>query len=249
MSTGDRPRPVVLALLATSASHAGTQRRPGFPTHLPGSAIHRSRHGPAPRRRRGPWTLDRWVRLAAAKANRDQCPQPASSVAFRRRELPAPRGLIQDVSGTWWKATRIPSQLPRARNTQVDVGNAIYRSLAVRQARAAADQGLAAPRQDTSRVPPGRTSTCSWRRRSERPRRPFVSRASTSPAPPGGRRRHRPQGRRAAGNSVQARRNRLALQQATEQRRVLASRLAESLRLDPTVTLVARDIELSSLAP
>jgi outer membrane protein TolC len=43
--------------------------------------------------------------------------------------------------------------------------------------------------------------------------------------------------------TVQAERNRLALRQATEQQRTAASRLAQTLHLDPSIELVARDVE------
>ena len=47
---------------------------------------------------------------------------------------------------------------------------------------------------------------------------------------------------------VQAQRNQLALEQAREQKRILAARLAEALRLDPAVDLVGQDAELATLA-
>ena len=47
--------------------------------------------------------------------------------------------------------------------------------------------------------------------------------------------------------SVQAERNRLALRQAAERQRVAAARLAETLHLDPSVELVARDADLTPL--
>jgi outer membrane protein TolC len=47
--------------------------------------------------------------------------------------------------------------------------------------------------------------------------------------------------------AVQAQRNRLALRQAAEQQRVTAARLAETLHLDPSIDLVARDADLTPL--
>lgn len=47
--------------------------------------------------------------------------------------------------------------------------------------------------------------------------------------------------------SVQAERNRAALRQATEQQRIAAARLAQTLHLDPSVELVARDTDLVPL--
>jgi outer membrane protein TolC len=44
--------------------------------------------------------------------------------------------------------------------------------------------------------------------------------------------------------SVQAERNRLGLRQAIEQQRAAAARLAQTLHLDPSVELVARDTDL-----
>ena len=48
--------------------------------------------------------------------------------------------------------------------------------------------------------------------------------------------------------SVQAERNQIALRQATEQQRVTAARLAQTLHLDPAVELMARDTDLVPLA-
>lgn len=47
--------------------------------------------------------------------------------------------------------------------------------------------------------------------------------------------------------SVQSERNRLALRQASEQQRVTAARLAQTLHVDPSVELVARDADLVPL--
>ena len=46
---------------------------------------------------------------------------------------------------------------------------------------------------------------------------------------------------------VHAERNQIALRQAEEQRRIASARLAQTLRLDPVIALVAQDLDLTPL--
>jgi len=88
-------------------------------------------------------------RLEAAKANATTAtwqflPWLSAGVSYR-----AHGGLIQDVVGNVLEADKDSHAAGAALNLQVDVGDAVYRTLAARQARAAAEQGLEAQRQET----------------------------------------------------------------------------------------------------
>lgn len=188
-------------------------------------------------------------RLQAAKANVTSAaiqflPWLSTGPAYRRHG-----GLIQDVVGNIVEADKNSHTLGATINLQVDVGDAIYRTLAARQARLAAEQGLDAQRQETL----VRTAQAYFDL--------LVGQAVVAVAVDALAisRDYESQLHRAveAGIAlkgdelrvrVQTQRNQLALQQATEQRRILAARLAEALRLDPTTDLAAEDRELAPLA-
>ena len=136
-----------------------------------------------------------------------------------------------------------------ALNLQVDVGDAYFKALAARQTRHAAEQGLAAQRQETLvraaqayfdlLVAQAVVGVAADALQISQDYESQLHRAvDAGIALKGDELRVR----------VQARRNQLSLQQATEQRRILAARLAEPLRLDPAVELVAQDLELAPLA-
>jgi outer membrane protein TolC len=159
-------------------------------------------------------------------------------------------GLIQDVVGNIVTADKEASLVGGAINLQVDVGEALYHSLAAKQRRLAAEHGLVGQRQETLlRAAQGYFDL-------------LMAQASVTIAEEALQisQEYEAQLQRAVdvgialkGDElrvqVQSRRNQLALQQATEQRLVLAARLAESLRLDPTLLLVASDKELVPLPP
>jgi outer membrane protein TolC len=159
-------------------------------------------------------------------------------------------GLIQDVVGNIVTADKESSLVGGAINLQVDVGEALFHSLAAKQRRLAAEHGLVGQRQEALlRGAQGYFDL-------------LVAQASVAIEADALRisEEYALQLRRAVevgialkGDvlrvEVQSRRNQLALQQAQEARRVLAARLAESLRLDPSLELVASDAELVALAP
>jgi outer membrane protein TolC len=187
-------------------------------------------------------------RLEAAKANATTAtwqflPWLSAGVSYR-----AHGGLIQDVVGNVLEADKDSHAAGAALNLQVDVGDAIYKRLAAGQTRAATEQGLAAQHQQTlvraaqayfdllvAQAIVG--SSAEALRISAEYESQLHRAVDAGIALKGDELRVR----------VQTQRNQLALQQATEQRRILAARLAESLRLDPAVELVARDLELAPL--
>jgi outer membrane protein TolC len=188
-------------------------------------------------------------RLEAAKANATIAntqflPWLSAGASYRRHG-----GLTQDVLGNVVEADKDAYTAGVALNLQVDVGDAVYRTLAARQARAASEHALAAERQ-LSLVRAARsyfdllvaqavvTATEDALRISREYESQLHRAVDAGIALKGDELRVR----------VQAQRNLLALQQASEQRRLLATRLAESLRLDPALELVARDLELAPLA-
>ena len=189
-------------------------------------------------------------RLAAAKANVTSAtlqflPWLGASAHYRRHG-----GLIQDVVGNIVEADKESYALGGSLNLQVDIGEAIFKRLAARQAKEAAEQGMEAQRQETVL----RSAQAYFDL--------LVAQAVVGVATEAlaissdyESQLHRAvdAGIALKGEElrvkVQTQRNRLALQQATEQRRVQAARLAEALRLDPGVDLVAQDLELAPLTP
>lgn len=187
-------------------------------------------------------------RLEAAKAGATSAltqflPWLSAGATYR-----AHGGLVQDVAGDVIEAGKDARALGLALNLQVDVGDAVYRTLAARQARSAAEQELEARRQET------------LVRAAQAYFDLLVAQAVVRVAAEalGISRDYESQLHRAVDAgialkgdelrvSVQTHRNQLALQRAQEERRVLAARLAEALRLDPTTELVAQDVELAPL--
>jgi outer membrane protein TolC len=188
-------------------------------------------------------------RLQAAKANATSAvtqflPWLSAAASYRRHG-----GLIQDVVGNIVEADKASYAVGGAINLQVDVGDALFKSLAARQTGHAAEQGLEAQRQETLvraaqayfdlLVAQAVVGVAADALQISRDYESQLHRAvDAGIALKGDELRVR----------VQTRRNQLSLQQATEQRRILAARLAEPLRLDPAVELVAQDLELAPLA-
>ena len=187
-------------------------------------------------------------RLEAAKANVTSAtwqflPWLGASANYRRHG-----GLIQDVVGNIVEADKESYALGGSLNLQVDIGDVIFRRLAARQASEAAKQGLEAQRQETvvraaqayfdllvaQAVVGVATEALAISRDYESQLHRAVD---AGIALKGEELRVR----------VQTQRNRLAVQQAIEQRRIQAARLAEGLRLDPGVDLLGQDLELAPL--
>ena len=179
----------------------------------------------------------------ATSATLQLVPWLSAGAAYRRHG-----GLIQDVVGNIVTADKDASLVGAAINLQVDVGEALFRSLAAKQTRRAAEHGLAGQQQETLLRAAGGYFDL------------LVAQAAVTVAEEALRisREYESELHRAVdvgialkGDElrvkVQSQRNELALEQATERRRVLAARLSESLRLDPAVELVAKDAELVPL--
>jgi outer membrane protein TolC len=185
-------------------------------------------------------------RLQAAKANATSAvtqflPWLSAGANYRRHG-----GLIQDVVGNIVEADKASYAVGGAINLQVDVGDALFKALAARQTGHAAEQGLEAQRQETLvraaqayfdlLVAQAVVGVAADALQISQDYESQLHRAvDAGIALKGDELRVR----------VQTRRNQLSLQQATEQRRILAARLAEALRLDPVVELVGQDLELA----
>jgi outer membrane protein TolC len=157
-------------------------------------------------------------------------------------------GLIQDVVGNIVPADKDSHTVGLTLNVQVELGDALYRTLAARQGRAAAEQQLETRRQETLvRAAQAYFDLLVAQAvvRVAVEARDIASEYETQ--------LHRAvdAGIALKGDElrarVQTRRNQLSLQQAEELSRVLSARLAELLRLDPAIPLVAQDAELAPL--
>jgi outer membrane protein len=157
-------------------------------------------------------------------------------------------GLTQDVVGNIVPANKDAYAVNGSINLQVDVGESLFRALAAHQVSQAAEQSLDVQRQETllraaqvyfdlliaqaNEVVAADALAISQEYESQ------LHRAVDA-------------GIALKGDelrvAVQTRRNRIALQQASEQKRIVAARLAEGLRLDPAVELLALDTELAPL--
>lgn len=239
---------LLIATLATSPADSGAEPQTQAPS-APGSAYPIDLATTL--RLAGAKSVDIQIareRLEAAKANATIAttqflPWLSAGANYRRHG-----GLIQDVVGNIVEADKDSYTVGAALNLQVDLGDAIYRTLAARQARSAAEQGFEAQRQETLTrsaqayfdllVAQAVVAVAANALDISRDYESQLHRAvDAGIALKGDELRAR----------VQAQRNQLALQQATAQRRILAARLAEVLRLDPAVELVAQDVELAPL--
>lgn len=187
-------------------------------------------------------------RLAEAKANNDSAmlqffPWLSAGVTYRRHD-----DLIQDTTGNILEVHKQSYAPGGALVGQLDLGDAIYKKLAAKQLQNAADHGLEAQRQDSITAAAQGYFDLAFAQAAVGVAQEAV-RVSTN---------YKAQLQSAVeagiafkGDllrvSVQAERNRLALRQASEQQRVTAARLAQTLRLDPAVELVARDTDLAPI--
>jgi outer membrane protein TolC len=184
------------------------------------------------------------ARAETTSANLQFLPWISAGASYRRHG-----GLTQDVVGNIVTADKELSVAGAGLNLRVEVGEALFRSLAAKQTTRAAEHVLASQRQDVLlRAAEGYFDL-------------LAAQAAVTVAEEALRisQEYESQLHRAVdvgialrGDElrvkVQSQRNQLAVQQALEQRRVLAARLAETLRLDPAVELVAKDAELVPLS-
>ncbi|MBI5686523.1 MAG: TolC family protein [Verrucomicrobia bacterium] len=188
-------------------------------------------------------------KVAEAKANHESArlqffPWLSPGAGYRKHE-----GRIQAVDGPVFDASKQSYNAGATLTAQVDIGDALYKTLAARQLIHAADHALDAQRQDTilaaaqgyfdlakAQVAVGVAQEAV--RISQDYENQLQRAVEAGIALRGDELRVR----------VQTERNQLALRQAQEQQRIAAARLAQILRLDPKVELAARDVELAPLA-
>ena len=187
-------------------------------------------------------------RLREAKANHLSAvaqffPWIAPGISYRQHD-----DKIQDVAGNILEVHK-SSYVPGATvGVQLDLGDALYKALAAKQLAKAADHALEAQRQESVlaaaqgyfelALTQGATGVAQEAVRiASDYEAQLASAVGIGLAFKGDLLRAR----------VQAERNRLALRQAQEQQRIAAARLAQVLRLDPAVGLVAQDAELLPL--
>ncbi|PYM16672.1 MAG: hypothetical protein DME18_00935 [Verrucomicrobia bacterium] len=188
-------------------------------------------------------------RLAEAKANHESAvaqfvPWLSPGAAYRRHE-----NRIQAVDGSIFDADKQSYSVGGSLTAQMDLGDAIYKSLAAKQLVKAADHALDAQRQDAVVAAAQGYFELAFAQAAVNVAGEAVRISSD----------YETQIERAveAGIAfkgdqlrvqVQMRRNQLALRQAAEQQRVAAARLAQTLHLDPAVELAARDPDLAPIS-
>lgn len=188
-------------------------------------------------------------RLAEATANNESAllqffPWLSAGITYRRHD-----DQIQDTTGNILEVHKQSYAPGGALVSQLDLGDAIYKKLAAKQLQHAADHGLEAQRQDSIVAAARDYFDLAFAQGAVEVAQEAL-RISTN---------YEAQVKSAVeagiafkGDSlrvtVQAERNQIALRQATEQQRVTAARLAQTLHLDPAVELVARDTDLVPLA-
>ncbi len=184
------------------------------------------------------------ARAEATSANLQFLPWISAGAGYQHHG-----GVTPDVLGNIVTADKDLSRAGAGVNLRVDVGEALFSSLAAKQTTRAAEHVLTSQRQESLlRAAAGYFDL-------------LAAQASVTVAREALRisQEYESQLHRAVevgialrGDElrvkVQSQRNQLAVQQALEQRRVLAARLAETLRLDPAVELVAKDAELVPLS-
>jgi outer membrane protein TolC len=229
-----------LLTLGLWATRAEETNRSGLPIDLP-TAL----------RLAGAQNLDVQIareRLAEAKANHTSAvaqfvPWLSPGVTYRRHD-----DKIQDVAGNIIDVHKYSYAPGAALGVQLDLGDAIYKSLAAKQLAQAADHALEAQRQETVltaaqgyfelAVTQGAVGVANEAVRiSSDYEGQLGSAVEAGIAFKGDLLRVR----------VQTERNRLALRQAKEQQRIAAVRLAQVLRLDPAVELLPEGSDLAPL--
>jgi outer membrane protein TolC len=187
-------------------------------------------------------------RLAEARATHESAvsqffPWVAPGISYRQHN-----GKIQDVGGSIIDVNKYSYAPGATINAQVELGDAICKSLAARQLVRAADHAVESQRQDTALAAAQGYFDLAFAQSSVGVAAESL-RISTN---------YDNQIQRAVeaglafkGDALRVRvqkaRNQLALRQAIEQQRVAAARLAQVLRLDPMVELVPSDSDLAPL--
>jgi outer membrane protein TolC len=228
---------VVLSMFVASAQTNGTVSSIDLPTAL---------------RLAGAQNLDVQIaraKLAEAKANHQSAlaqffPWVSPGITYRQHD-----DKIQDVSGNIIDVHKYSYAPGATVGVQLDLGDAMFKSLAANQLAKAADHALEAQRQDSVlaaaqgyfdlALAQGAVGVAKESVRISSEYETQLSNAvETGVAFKGDLLRAR----------VQAERNRLMLRQAQEQQRVAAARLAQVLHLNPAIELMAQDSELAPLS-
>jgi outer membrane protein TolC len=188
------------------------------------------------------------AKLAEARANQEGSiaqffPWIAPGISYRAHD-----GKIQDVAGNIIEVDKHAIAPGVAINAQLDIGDALYKSLAARQITHAAAHGAEAQRQDSvfaavqdyfelalAQNAVGVAQDAA-KISSEYERQINIA-VGAGLAFKGDALRVR----------VQSERNQIAVRQAQEHQRIAAARMAQVLRLDPAVELIAQDAELTPL--
>lgn len=187
-------------------------------------------------------------RVVEAKANHASAlaqffPWISPGITYRQHD-----DKLQDVSGTIIDVHKYSYAPGATLAVQVDIGEALYKSLAAKQLVKAADSGLEAQRQDTVlsaaqgyfelSFAQGAVGVAKESLRINKDYEQQIGHALDAGIAFKG---------DALRVTVQKQRSELTLRQAIEQQRVVAARLAQVLHLDPSVELVAMDAELAPL--
>ena len=180
-------------------------------------------------------------RLAQAKANSQSAlwqffPWISPGIGYRRHD-----NLIQDVAGNIIDVQKDSYQVGPSLTGQLELGDAIYKTLSARQLVHAADFGVAAQGQDAVLAAAQGYFELARAQSSVEVAREAVAISSNYAAQVG---QAVSAGIAFKGDmlrvQVQTERNLLTLRQSQEQQRLAAARLAETLHLDPAVELLSR---------
>ncbi len=188
-------------------------------------------------------------RLAEAKANRTSAtwqffPYISPGISYRKHE-----GRVQSVEGDVFDASKGSYTPGVTLGMQVDLGEAYYRELAARQQVEGADQGIAAQQSTSALVAAQSYFDLLFAQAAADVARDAL-RISTN---------YQDQAEQAVDAGVafrgdalrvkvQAQRNRLAIEQAEQQRKLASARLVEVLHLEPGMELVPENDEIVPLA-
>ncbi|HEY6168450.1 MAG TPA: TolC family protein [Verrucomicrobiae bacterium] len=187
-------------------------------------------------------------RVKEAKAQHEQArlqffPWLSPSVGYKRHD-----GNIQDVAGNVFDASKQSYNIGASLNAQLDLGDAIYKSVAAKQLALAAEEAAEARRQETVFAAAAGYFELARAKASVGVAQEAL-RISQDYA--GQVQRAVEAGIAFKGDSfraqVQVEKNQILVRQAQEQQRVAAARLAQTLRLPPATELAPEDAELGPL--
>ncbi len=187
-------------------------------------------------------------KLAEARADHESAvaqffPWISPGITYRRHD-----NLIQDVGGNIIEVHKQSYAPGGTIGAQLDIGDAIYKSLAAKQLISAADHALESQRQDSTLAAAHGYFDLTLAQAAVDVAREAVGISADY--------EKQIQNAVEAGIAykgdqlrakVQLERNQLALRQAAEHQRIVAARLAQTLHLDPVVAMIARDADLVPL--